>query len=151
MAQTTYYINGKAQYPQLTAERFDKKFKCWTVDLVMEDDQITEFKKWGSELHLRDVDTAKESDTGTMIKVRRPMAKLIKDQLVKFDPPELLGPDNKPWDPKVAIGNGSDVTLKVIVYDSAKGKGVRLEAVRVNVHVPFAQAEVDTSNVDSPF
>jgi hypothetical protein len=42
-----------------------------------------------------------------------------------------------------AIGNGSTVTAKLSIYDSKFGKGTRLEAVRVDEHVPYEGNKLD--------
>lgn len=146
MAQVETYIKGKGKWLKIFAGQEDTEFKCWPLDLYLDEEQLAVFKSWNSELKLReDKDTAEP-----YIKLRRPTMKLIKDKLVHFDPPEVLSSDNGKWS-GAKIGNGSELTCKVVVYDSKKGKGVRLEAVRVDVHVPFEGTEVDTSNVDSPF
>lgn len=146
MAQVETYISGKGKWVKIMAGQEDKKYKNWGLDLYLDDSQVEAFKNWNSELMLRD-----DKETGErFIKLRRPTMKLIKDKIVNFDPPEALGPDNKKWSGE-PIGNGSELTCKVVVYDTMKGKGVRLEKVRVDVHVPYAEKEVDVSNVDSPF
>lgn len=153
MAQVEKYISGKAYWVKIFAGQEDLKYKCWPLDLYLDDKQAAVFKDWDSELTLRDKDTKfyiAESNLPHWIKLRRPTTKMVKEKVVKFTPPEVLGPDNKPWTGG-SIGNGSEVTCKVVVFDSMKGKGVRLEAVRVDVHVPYAEKETDVSNVDSPF
>lgn len=147
MSQVETFISGKGKWVKVLAGQEDKKFKRWTLDLYLDDSQVEAFKKWDSELLLREDKQTNER----FIKLGRPTMKLIKDKVVQFDPPELVGPDGKTEWTGGSIGNGSELTCKVVVYDTMKGKGVRLEKVRVDVHVPFAEKEVDTSNVDSPF
>jgi len=147
MAQIETYISGKGKWVKVLAGQEDKKFKRWTLDLYLDDSQVEAFKKWNSELLLREDKETKEP----FIKLGRPTMKLIKDKVVQFDPPELVTSDGKTSWTGGAIGNGSELTCKVVIYDTMKGKGVRLEKVRVDAHVPYAEKEVDTSNVDSPF
>lgn len=155
MAQKTYYINGLTSWAKLNKENYDKKFKSYVMDLYLPDDQVEEFQKWSSELELRDATTKGFNDKvgpKHWIKLRRPTVKLIKDKVVTFDPPKLLDKDGESELAKdTNIGNGSDVTCKVVVFDTVKGKGVRLEVVRVNELVEYEGEEVDESNVDSPF
>lgn len=154
MSQTTYYISGKANWAKLNKGQEDKKFKCWVLDLYIEPDQVKEFKKWDSALELRDTTTKFFDDKvgpQNWIKLRRTTTKLIKDKVVNFDPPVLLDKDGDEYDPRPNVGNGSDITCKVVVFDTMKGKGVRLEAVRVDNLVEYAAEDVDESNVDSPF
>lgn len=153
MAQTETYIKGIAKWVKVFPGQEDKKYKFWGLDLYLDESQKEAFKNWDCELTLRDSTFKGYTETEGYpywIKLKRSTMKLIKDKVVNFDPPEVLGPDNTKWS-GAAIGNGSEVTCKVVVYDTMKGKGVRLEAVRVDVHVPYAEKEVDTSNVDSPF
>ena len=153
MASTETYINGIAQWARVLPGQEDKKYKKWGLDLYLNDSQIEVFKKWECELELRDSNKKgwiEVEGHPCFIKLGRSTMKLIKDKVVNFDPPEIIGPDGNKWS-GAPIGNGSEVTCKVVVYDTMKGKGVRLEAIRVDVHVPYTEKEVDTSNVDSPF
>lgn len=54
----------------------------------------------------------------------------IKKELVHFGPPKVIDKDGVPV--TQLLGNGSEVVIKVVVYDSKKGKGHRLEAVQVH-------------------
>ena len=66
---------------------------------------------------------------------RRPAEKLIKGEVVKFDPPKVWDAKNQPFDG--IIGNGSEATVKVMHYDTVKGKGHRWEAIRVDKLVEY--------------
>lgn len=58
-------------------------------------------------------------------KFRCPVAKLIKDELVKFERPPVLNPDGTTLQlPEgVFIGNGSIMELNVIAFETQKGTG----------------------------
>ena len=83
------------------------------------------------------------------ISLKRPHTKMIKDAIVTLGPPTVLDKDNNEYKEQTNVGNGSTVTCKVVVYDTVKGKGHTLEAVRVDDLVVFDKNEVDV--IDSPF
>lgn len=130
LAQKTYYFSGKAAWAKVFQP--DTKYGVkYTIDVLLDDASLDLFRSSGSRVKER-----KDEKTGEVyIKFSRDEEGFRKGEKVTFGPPEVLGPDNKPW--TALIGNGSVVTCKVEVYDSAHGKGTRLAAVRVDEHVPF--------------
>jgi len=143
MASKNIYLTGDCKWARVYEP--DLKYKRWTIDVYPDAASWSVYEASGLDLKLR------EDTDGKHIKLSRPTMKLIKDKIVEFDPVEILKHDNTPMSTKTLIGNGSNVTCKVVVYDTVKGKGHRLEAVRVNELVEFQKDEVDTSNEDSPF
>jgi hypothetical protein len=90
-----------------------------------------------------------QDEDGYNMTFRRPTQKVIKGKVVAFSPVEVLDgtkdklPDGSyfPWKGE-AIGNGSDGVLKLQVYEhptpsGGKAIAARLEAVRVDNHIPF--------------
>lgn len=84
-------------------------------------------------------------EEGEYITIKRPIEKNYGGQMKGFAPPEILTSDNLPLR-DTNIGNGSDVTAKVLVYKHAipgsktggpKGRAMRWEALRVDNLVPF--------------
>lgn len=123
MATETYYFKGKVKwakvYPGQEKSKFGDRF---TVDFYPDD--VAAFVATGVQL------VAKKDDDGAVkFQVRREPQKLIRGELVNFGPPQVLDKNNNPT--TVAIGNGSTVTIKIAVYDTMKGKGHRLDAVRI--------------------
>lgn len=131
MASKYYYLSGKAKWARLFTP--DDKYKNYKIDLQLDDASIKTFAESGMTMQ------SKMQDDGSYITFRRPEAKLIKNELVKFDPPAVTDKDGNAVES--LIGNGSDVTIKVVVYDTVKGKGHRLEAVRVNNLIPYEKKE----------
>lgn len=83
----------------------------------------------------------KKDDDGYHVTWRRPQQKMIRGKVVGFAPPEVLGSDNLPLR-DTNIGNGSDCTIKLCVYEHKTPGGgeaiaARWEAVRVDNLVPF--------------
>lgn len=131
MASAYYYLTGKAKWARLFTP--DEKYKNYKIDLLLDAESKKKFAESGMTM------TPKMSEEGEYITFRRPEAKLIKNELVKFEAPPVTDAEGKPVDK--LIGNGSDVTVKVVVYDTVKGKGHRLEAVRVNSLVEYQKPE----------
>lgn len=131
MASSYYYLSGKAKWAKLFKP--DDKYKNWQINLSLDDESKQKFVDSGMTM------TIKRDDEGEWITFRRPEAKLIRDELVKFEPPTVVDKDGKPLDK--LVGNGSDVTIKVVVYDTIKGKGHRLEAVKVNKLVEYVKQD----------
>ena len=119
------YLTGTCKWAKLKDP--DMKFGGhWTIDLYLDEHGLANFKAAELELELRD------SDEGQFIKLRRPISRHDRrnNEIIKFDPPELIDADKKPLD--ALVGNGSHVTCKVSVFNTVKGNGHRLEGVKVN-------------------
>lgn len=56
-------------------------------------------------------------------------------------PPEVIDSDNNPWNRDVLIGNGSDVTVKLDVWEGKKAKKIRWEGLRVDNLVEYEAPE----------
>jgi len=100
----------------------------YTIDLYLNDEQLLDFKATGLGLRIR------EDEGGQYVRFRRPVTKLIKNQQVNFGPPTVIK-DGKKFDE--LVGNGSEVTVLVAIYDTQKGRGHTLEKVRVEKLVPY--------------
>lgn len=142
MASKTHFFTGKAYWAKL--EEPDQKYKYWGINVSLDDVSKEEFKKSGLQMETR-VD---KKDGFEFVTFRRPVKKLIKDELVDFEKPIIVDKDNNVMTDRPLIGNGSSVTVKVLVYDSIKGKGHRLEGVRINDLVEY---QGGTSNEEAPF
>lgn len=127
MATETFYLSGKARYPRLTKP--DDKYDLYSIGVILDAKSQAEFEASGMQMK------PKSYNGDTFVTFRRPNKKIIKDELVKFGPPKVLDKDGKTI--TALVGNDSDVTVKVSVYDSAKGKGHRLDAVRVDNLIEF--------------
>jgi hypothetical protein len=135
MATRYVYLNGKTKWAKV--RKPDEKYQNFQVPLYMDKKNLEAFDSLGLQL------TKKEDEEGTYVTFRRPVSKLIKNELVNFGPPKVLNADNSEFDG--LIGNGSDVTIKVAVYDTLKGKGHRLESVRVEKLVEYVKPQEATT------
>lgn len=143
MSTKVFYFSGTCKWAKLAKP--DTKYNNFGLDLYLDDKSWEAFKK--SELQLK----VKKDDDGSYVSFKRPVSKLIKGELVEFGPPEMLKVDGSPFDMSVLVGNGSTVTCKVVVYDSMKGKGHRLEAVRIDELVEFNKDYIGNEVEGSPF
>jgi len=82
----------------------------------------------------------KAGEFGMYIRPARPTQKMFKKGLVEFDPPEVTDKDGKKWEGGI-IGNGSEATLRLSVFDTVNGPGHRLEAVRIDSLVEYHSPE----------
>ena len=121
--------------------------KRWIVNFYPHDGgEWEKFQKSGLQLKV------KEDEDGKFITLRRGVKKLFGDEIVFFSPPEITGAVNvryknskgevvrsyKKGDEEpvregeaVIIANGSVALVNVAVYDTQKGKGHRLENIKV--------------------
>ena len=129
MASKYFKFSGKCMWAQL--QKPDPKYDNYKVTLIMDGANLEKLKQSGLQLE------PKMTDDGVTVTFRRPSKKLIKSEIVEFGPPKVSGnPDNK------LVGNGSTVEVDVVVYDTMKGKGHRLEAVKVLDLVEYVKPSV---------
>lgn len=131
MASSYYFLSGKAKWAKLFKP--DDKYKNWQIQVYLDDPSMKIYDESGMTMQ------KKTDDDGQFVTFRRPETKIIKEELVKFDPPTVMDTDGAKLDQ--LVGNGSDVTIKVVVYDTMKGKGHRLEAVKVTKLIPYVKQE----------
>jgi hypothetical protein len=136
MASKTYYFSGIAKWAMLKS--VDPEYKNYKIVLYPDDSSWEKFAE--AKLQL----VPKEDADGKYINLRRPETKDIKGKIVNFGPPEVIDANGKPVDQ--LVGNGSTVTCKVTVYDTRRGKGHRLEAVRVDNLIPYEKKDTDSSS-----
>ena len=131
MSTEYFYFTGKAKWAK--TKEPDKAFGSSEYKITLYVDKKT--KKDIIEAGVQV--TPKEDDEGIYFQFRRPESKLWPNgDLTDFGPPDIYSEDGKTKFDGY-IGNGSDVTVKVSVYDTRKGKGHRLEAIRIDTLVPY--------------
>jgi len=140
MATKTYFWDGTVNWAKVYENQIDPKYKRWSVDFYPDKDT------WPSVEESEVQCAVRESESGKFIKLGRRQSMLIKGEAVTFGPPAVFDDQGEPV--TALIGNGSHVTVKVDVYDSAKGKGHRLQAVRVNKLVEYIPPQGDAPGAD---
>lgn len=146
MDTTVIFLSGEAKFVEL--DKPDEKFGRYSLNLYPDEASWQKFEEVGLQLKVRDDSREPEKK---FIKLYRVKDRLVKGKVVVSPPPPILQADNTPYKKPPQIGNGSNVTCKVEVIDTPKGKGHRLLSVRVNSLVDPPQRVIDASNEESPF
>lgn len=149
MATKFYSLSGIAQWPKVFEGMKDVDYDHYGLDIALDEPSIQTYKESGLQLVLK---TSGELNTkGKEIKwfteekgvkflsLRRKDSQLIKGKTIHFGPPQVVDANGDTFGGP--IGNGSRVTARVAVYDSAKGKGHRLEAIRVDELVKYERPD----------
>jgi hypothetical protein len=91
-----------------------------------------------------------DKEGNEFIRLRRPVQKQIKGEMVEFDPPKVVDADGNDIPDDVLIGNGSEAVVNVAVYDAGRYKGHRLQAVKITNLVEYTgdQGGADVVNSD---
>jgi hypothetical protein len=164
MATTAYYLKGTCKWAMVHSP--DRDFDNFKINLYMDDASKKLFADSGMTLEPKKEGKVTKADpkpkavkcelkdADAYITFRRPNTKEIKKQVVEFGKPQVLDADGNPT--KDLIGNGSEVTIKVIAFDTqAHGKGHRLEAVQINELVPYegkgVESELPEGMDEAPF
>ena len=127
MATKYYYLSGTAKWAKL--KKPDDKYNNFQLPLYLDKKSLELYKTLGLGLKV------KTDDEGTFVTFKRPVSKQIRDEIVEFGPPKVFNADTSEFDG--LVGNGSEVTAKISVYDTMKGPGHRLESVRVEKLVEY--------------
>jgi len=113
------------------------------------------FDKWSVTLHpdtrslevIRDLQAQgiknqmKKDDDGYYIQFSREPTKLMRGKVVAFPAPKVVDKEGKPIDGS-GVGNGSDATVRLEVYqhgtpNGGKAKAARFDSIRIDALVPF--------------
>lgn len=136
MAKTEFvYLKGKAKWVRHTSVN---PWGKWAMTLYPDEasyDVIMKLKEEGLK------NTMKKDEDGYNLSFSRPQNKTMKGKVVAFTPPEILTKEGVPLRDTL-VGNGSDVTVKLAVYQhgtpgGGKAKAARWEALKVDNLVPF--------------
>lgn len=129
------YIQGKVSWFR---PKVPNKWNKWSVQIHPNDkglDLIRELQGQGVK------NVLKKDDDGYYTSFSRPVTKETSTgKILSFKPVEVFDMDGNPYDGNV--GNGSDVTLKLEVYQHAtpgggKAKAVRWLSARIDNLIPF--------------
>lgn len=136
MATKYFKLTGPCKWAKLSKP--DQKYNVYSINLYLDERGLKTLKESGVQL------TVKQDDQGSYVVFRRPVAKLIRGDLVKFDPPKvsIQTPDGYP-EYTGLVGNGSVVTCDIAVYDTIKGKGHTLQSVTVRELVEYVSKQSD--------
>lgn len=142
MATQIHYFQGTAKWAKVHEP--DVKYDNFSVNLYLDEPSRKRYDASGLTLKER------EDEDGQYVKFSRKNTGNFKgDADHVFGPPSVLNPEGETITDN--IGNGSQVTCKVEVYDGARGKGHRLEAVRVDSLVPYDGTTIVMGEDEVPF
>lgn len=133
----TEYVQGKLKFVRVVKP--DTMFNCWQATVYPIPGDLEKIREWAGE-GLKN--TVKKDDDGWFVKFRCDVSKQRKDGTTwTFEPPKVVDKDGRPMDGS-AIGDGSDGTLKLEVYEHPTPTGgraiaARLVGLRVDNLVPF--------------
>lgn len=132
------FIQGKISWFR---PKVPNKWNKWSVQIHPDDkglEVIRDLQAKGLKNQL------KKDDDGYFLNISRPVTKeTAAGRILSFKPVEVFDADGKPFDSNV--GNGSDATLKVEVYEhntpgGGKAKAMRWVSARIDNLVPFENA-----------
>lgn len=135
----TYYVTGPCKWAKIKTPDDYKGDKRWKVNVYLNKETKKTVKETGVPFKI------KEDEDGEYVCFSRPVEKMHKEELKTFEPPKVFDTDLNEIDD--LIGNGSVVTAKISVFDTAKGPGHRLEALRVESLVHYEEPETDQDSV----
>lgn len=147
MSTKVHYFSGKAMWCKLFKP--DEKYGHYSLELGMTAEEADKFKKIGLK------NGVKERDGLFYVSLRRDPSKLawINGKQEPAGKPSVVDSDGHPLDK--LVGNGSDVTVKLVTYqyDNKFGKGVgsRLESVRVDNLVEYKKPGVEGDQAKEGF
>lgn len=123
-------------------EDFHGEGGAYTVDVLLEKEELDKLTKSGSRLKPKMV------DEGIAIRFKR---KHIHPAGIEElgGPPKVVGPDKEPIN--CLIGNGSKVKVYVSIYDTKMGKGTRLEGMQVVDLIEYESENEGGGGVQLPF
>ena len=130
------YVSGKTSWTKLVIP--DQKYDKWGLRLHPDADSLEKIR----ELQSRGLkNTVRKDDDGWYTNFSRPTKKVYKGIVKLFEPPLVINKDGEPI-ADASIGNGSDVTIKLEVYEhSTPGGGTavaaRLDTVRIDNLIPY--------------
>ena len=147
MATKTLYFKGITKWCKV--RKPDEKYDTYQVPLYMTDSEFLKYDASGIQLKKR------EDEDGAFVVFKRKHVEyngLLKEQVTN-GPPGILK-DGVDF-PDGLIGNGSEVTVKVEVYDTPKRgpgtKGHRLIAINVEKLVEYTPPTDSLDMVKMPF
>lgn len=130
------YIQGKVSWVKYITP--DPMYNKWSVTVHPNAEGVETIR----ELQTEGVKNQfKKDEDGYYISFSRPVDRKIKGKVIGMTPPVVLDKDGNPLD-GVAIGNGSDATIKLEIYShptpsGSKAKAARWASLKVDNLIPF--------------
>lgn len=139
MATTTHYFTGTCKWAKVYVP--DDRFPPprYRVPLCLDADSRGRYNALGLQMRPKI-----DSEGDELITFTRPVSRTFAGQERHFGPPKVIDSSGSLVRDQL-IGNGSNVTLEVTVYDyvfnGRSGKGHRLETVKINNLVEYERED----------
>lgn len=133
-----HFFSGKGKWVRTTAP---DPWGNWKTDLYFNQESLDRYRQLHAEKGL--MNRINKDDDGYYVTFKRPIEKQRRDgKKFGFAPPEVLHSDGTTPLRDTLVGNGSDITVKIELYNynkpgGGKGYATRLEAIRVDNLIPF--------------
>lgn len=136
----TIYLTGKGKWFHkiFQADEYRGK-KSWSFTLYPEPDSLEKIKGIIKQYQL--LNRIKKDEDGECLNLKRPVMKpwKVENEPPEFEPVRVLDEHGELiTDDYPKIGNGTKVTAKLSLFQSANGSGMRLESIRVDELVEYA-------------
>lgn len=131
------YIQGKLSWVRVVKP--DLTYNCWAATIHPNQESLEKVREWQASGLKNQI---KKDEDGWYTKFRCQVSRERKDGTIwTFEAPKVIDKDGRPMDGSI-IGNGTDGTLKLEVYEhntpgGGKALAARLVGVRVDNLVPF--------------
>ena len=150
MATQVHVVRGKAMWAKIfernrdtesshpmIQQELDKTDGKTSIEVILDEEGLATFEASGSKKKINQL------EDGPAVRFERPFKHRIEDFGGAPRVVDGRGEEDKPWDENINIGNGSDVEVMFVTYDTSLGKGTRLEAVRVLDLVEYSESAPD--------
>jgi hypothetical protein len=146
MAKSEYvYWQGKGKYirPWVSNQWGD-----YSMVLYPTEESLTDIRRLvdGTDGKPKIKTALQKDDDGFYLRLKRPMSKTYGNKVIGFEPPLVVDNRDIPFRDS-NIGDGSDVTCKVMVYNYGgkgsiqAGRAIRWEAMKVENLIPYSKGD----------
>lgn len=131
------YIQGKVSWVKYVTP--DPTYNKWSVTIHPNEEGMKIIQQLQMDKGIKN--QFKKDEDGYYMQFSRPTERKIKGKIIGMTPPIVLNKDGTPMD-GVAIGNGSDATVKLEVYQhptptGGKAHAARFAGLRIDNLIPF--------------
>lgn len=131
------YIKGKISWVKYITP--DPTYNKWSITVHPDEESMKIVQQLQMDKGIKN--QFKKDEDGYYIQFSRPTDRKIKGKIVGMTPPVVVDPEGKPIE-GVAIGNGSDGTVKLEIYQhptpsGGKAHAARWAGLRVDNLIPF--------------
>jgi len=145
MATQYIKLKGKLKWAQNLKECDEfRGSRFWKITMYdMDEESQKRYDESGIQCN---TERKKDKDGDVAFTFRRREKQLIRDEVVRFDPPNFTGPDG--GEVEVLVANGSEGVVDLAVFDTAQGKGHRLQGVHVTKLIEYKDDQKEEEKAD---